>query len=463
MSKLICVLMVGLALSVSLAACAPATPAPAAATSSPSTLPPPTSNLTPEPIGIGVPVIEYLNGENELLVISSATGRIFDGLPPIPLGTYYSYAFSPDKRTLAAASVTQLYLIDLPSWKHRLSNVGLHGVVSSVVYSPDGSLLALTSQGPEGYLRIVDARNGEVQAGGPAGCSIRSARFTRDDKAIMVYCPRLASTGESIGAPRAALFAASDLRLLWSVELNGVRDGIFPKEAGTANTQDIHQPGAARYFEPGIAFDPGHDLLYLVHGDEDKLTTVDFTHRKVNTVAVHAKTSWFDQLIALTAGVAHAKGMDGTSKQAVISPDGKYLFVSGNTEAVSQKSNGNWDMTDTSIGLQVISTQDGSVVRNMDTEASSATLSPGGQQLLLTGWKEDRPWTDVYDISSMRIIQHLDDTRLIPTRRMDGKAMLASSDEISDAKSEMALVAPDTWIVMSRWTGPDPIGWLIDP
>lgn len=169
----------------------------------------------------------------------------------------------------------------------------------------------------------------------------------------MVYGPHLASAGiaanagVSVGPPMAALLAASDLSPIWSVQLNGVRDGVFPKKAGTADTQAIYEPGAAWFFQPGVAFAPAADVLYVVHGDADQLTSVDFTTRKVRTVDVRPRLSWLEQLLALTAGVAHAKGMDGITKQAVISPDGKFLYVVGSNEKVTQQPNSeNWDVTD---------------------------------------------------------------------------------------------------------------------
>jgi len=286
----------------------------------------------------------------------------------------------------------------------------------------------------------------------------------------MVYGPHLASTGiaanagVSVGAPKAALFAVSDLSVLWSVELNGIRDGVFPKKADTANTQDIYQPGAAWRYEPGIAFDPSTDVLYLVHGDEDKLTTIDFTKRKVSTVKVHVKTSWLDQFIALTAGVAHAKGMDGTTKQAVISQDGNYLYVVGTTEAYSKNSSGNWDVTQTFVGLQVIATEDGSLVDQKDTEASSVALSSDGKYLFLTGWDNDNTgtsWTEVYDIASNKIVKHIDSVYLTPTRRVDGTPILVSNEYIGNV-CDMVSVDPTTWAVASDWKGYC-VGWLIDP
>ena len=463
-------LMVGLCLNAILTACSPATAVP---TSAPPptvlprpTLPPATLAPTREPVGLGVPAIKYDSDKSELLVISAVTGKPLDFFTPIPIEDFSGYAFAADGRTLAFVAQAKLYFIDLPSWKYRTFDVDLHGWLSAVIYSPDGTLLAIASGLPDGGLRIVDAKSGEVKASAQAGFAIRNIKFTSDGTALMVYGPHLVAE-ISAGPPKAALFAASDLSLLWSAELKGIRHGIFPKKAGPV---DIYQPGAAWNYAPGIAFAPHSDILYLVHGDEDKLTTVDFAHRKVHTVDVHAQTSWLDRLLSLTAGVAYAKGMDGTTKQAVISPDGKFLFVGGNVEAVTQQTDGiNWDVTDTPLPLQVIFTEDGTLLAEIDAQATPTGLSPDGRQFFLSGWKRDNnsatQWTDVYDISSKSLVKHLDNVDLVPTRRIDGKSMLVSTEYIGsngDDLCNISFLDPVTLTIVNTWTG-SCFGWLSTP
>ena len=473
MRRLRSVLMIGCMLGMLLSACGTATqettPVPTplqAAAPSVTALP------TDEPLAVAMPAIAYIKGRNELMVVSSVTGAAYNAFPPILLGYYYSHAFAPDGHTLAVISDTKLLLVDLQSWKVRTSDVGIRGWMSAMVYSPDGSLLALAYNGPEGELRIVDAKSGKVMASAQAGFAVKKVKFTSDEKGIMVYGPHLASTGEaanagvSVGAPKAALFATQNLSLLWSVELSSVRDGTFPKKPETTITQDIYQPGAASHFEPGVAFAPTQDVLYIVHGDSDLLTRIDFTDKKIHTLSVHAALSWIDQLLALTAGVATAKGMDGTTKQATISPDGKYLYVVGSTETVALDANGtNWNMEMSYIGLQVIDAQDGTLLDQKGSEAYSLALSPDGRQVLLSGWGSTAPaaWTEVYDPATKSIIKHINSADLVPTRRLDGKALAASSSFISDNLCEISTVDPNTWATVGKWKQPNCIDWLVDP
>ena len=410
------------------------------------------------------------------MVISSVTGQELKSFPPIPIHDFYNYAFAPDGHTLALVANAKLYLIDLPTWKMNEYDLELHGWMSSIVYSSDGSRLAITSGEPESNIWIVDPHSGQVTANQNVEFSIRKMQFTTDGKALMAYGPHIASTGMaanagvSVGPPKAVIYSISNLALLWSTELNGIRDGTFPKKPDAPITDSIYQPGSAWHYEPGSVFSPNSDRFYLVHGDEDKLTTVDFANRKVHTVNIRAKTSWLDRLMASTAGIAYAKGMDGTVKQAMISPDGKFLFVGGNTEKVTMPtSTSSLDVTDTPIGLQVISVEHGTLAKKIDDTATPTGLSSDGRYLFLTNWGNNDgntgPKTDIFDTTSMSIVKQLNNVSLTPTRRLDGIPILVSTEFIGtngDNLCNLATVDPDTWTTIDHWKG-DCVGWLTAP
>jgi WD40 repeat protein len=470
--------MPGLALSLMLTACLPTTPAtisvsPSSTISHVSSTPQATFTITPEPAEAGVPAFQFLPDKSELMVISPVTGQDLDSFTPIPIRDFYSYAFAPDGHTLALVANNKLYLIDLPAWENRQYDPGLHGWMSSIVYSPDGSQLAIASGEPESRIWIIDPQSGDVAATEKADFSIHRLQFTTDGKTLMAYGPHIASVGVaanagvSIGPPIAAIYSTSDLALLWSIELDGIRDGTFPKKPDEPITDNIYLPGSAWHYEPGTAFSPKGDLLYLVHADDDKLTTVDFASRKVHTVEIQSKTSWLDRLMALTAGVAYAKGMDGTVKQALISPDGKFLFVGGTTEKVNMPTDTtDLEITDTPIGLQVIAVKDGTLVDTIDDETTPTGLSSDGRYLFLTNWnnhdENTGPRTDIYDITSMSIFKQLDNVSLTPTRRIDGKPILVST-EFSGTNGEnvcnLATVDTATLSIISRWKR-DCVIWL---
>lgn len=64
--------------------------------------------------------------------------------------------------------------------------------------------------------------------------------------------------------------------------------------------------------------------------------------------------SWFERLLSLVAGPAHAKVADGTSKEVIISPDGRFLYVAGLENTPVQDENGEMQIISTPLGLQVI-------------------------------------------------------------------------------------------------------------
>jgi DNA-binding beta-propeller fold protein YncE len=464
-------------LSIILSACgASATPAPASITTN--TPPPPqpdspksTPMPTPEPISSAALALEFTHEQNNLIVVSSATGKRFDAFAPIELGQNYSYTFSSDGRTLALVSNGQLYFIDLPSWKYRSYDVGLHGWLSAIMYSPDQTLLALASGDSDNNLHIVNTTTGAVTATAKVGFAIRQIKFTADGKALMVYGPQLAKTGVaanagvSVGDPKVALLALPDLSRLWLIELSGIRHGTFPKKADSTITEDIYHPGAATHYEPGIAFSPNENILYLIHGDEDKLTTVNFADRKINTVDIKAPTTWLDRLLALTADPASAKGMDGTTKQAVISPDGKYLYVVGSSETFSASTNGDANMSQAFLGLQVISTEDGTLVDHQALDAYQTMLSPDRKYILLTGWNNvgaGIPWMDIYGMASHSILKHIDHVTATLIHRLDGEVALISNEYFNNDTCRVAMIDPSTWTMGGGWQG-NCINWLTTP
>ena len=78
----------------------------------------------------------------------------------------------------------------------------------------------------------MDAHTGEVSTRGQAGFAVRHIQFSSDEQAIMVYGPHVDANGISTGAPVAALLSTSNLSVLWSVELKGIREERVPERAG---------------------------------------------------------------------------------------------------------------------------------------------------------------------------------------------------------------------------------------
>ena len=446
-------------------------------------VPPATSNTSPTAVPVK-PTTAPATFESSLLAVTwrdgsegiflapldPASGISLPGYTPISFGQIYFYAFSPDRRTLAAVIFPlndsyyngSLLLIDLPAWKTQKFDLKLSGWVNAMVFSPDGRRLVIAHGESTYRLTIFDLEQGVITAQQKTDSFVTRLKFTADGESLMLYRPAIQNfyTDNELGAgpPQVLLLDAADLSPRWSAELVGVRDGILPKDEKTVI--DLNQPGTAMYLSPALAFAPDRDALYVVQADSEQLTTIDFSTQKVETVEIQTKLSWFERLLSLDAGVAYAKIADGTGKQAVISPDGQFLYVVGINSASVQDQQGNWQISQTPLGLEIIDTSDGSRVMHIETDAADLSLSPDGHFLYLRNWEDDGPWTEVFDTSSRQITTRQAGIYATPALRMNGEPLLVSTYSLSEVSHRMGIFQPDGLRALIEWTGPDYIAWL---
>jgi WD40 repeat protein len=430
-----------------------------------------------------VPAAEWQdNVKGHILVpIDPASGQVLAEYEPIELGQAISHAFSPDQKTLAIVGFVSsehphggsLHLINLRTWEDNVQELQLDSYVNAMDFSPDGQQLAISYGNTESRILVFDLSNPLKQSRSAIlqnslDFLVSSLKFTADGNGLMVYGSRIENrytvNEMSPEPPIVALLERSDLRTRWESSLEGVRHGIRPKDENLGSTADLHQPGQAIYLFPGLVFAPGRDILYVVHADEEKLTTVDFKAEKVHTAKIQPRLTWIDRLFALTADVAHAKVAEGTSKRVAVSPDGLYLYIVGQQTDLIQDKFGEWQMVENPLGLQIVSTDDGSRLARYNTEASEVSISPDGQYLYLRGWDgaEDNSWTQIFDTTTKQIIARMDGMWLVPTRRSNGAPIFASSVWTS-AREEYNNATFDSQAVLAEWIGPEYLAWLITP
>jgi WD40 repeat protein len=405
-----------------------------------------------------------------LFPLDPSTGKILPGYEPIPLGYTSTQAFSPDRQTLAVISFPDekarngsLVLIDLPAWKTRRFELELHGWVNSMVFSPDGKRLAI-AHGESSYrLTIVDLEKGTVTAQERMKGFLTRLKFTRDGAALMVYSPSFNTSSELRAAPpEVFLLDTKDLTPRWSAELEGVHDGIFAKD-DTITPAQLYEPGNALYLSPGLVFAPDRDALYVVHPDSEQLTTVDFQSQTVSTVKIQPTLTWFERLLSLSAGIAHAKIADGTNKQAHVSPDGRFLYVIGSTDASFQDGQGNWQMQRTPLGLEILQTSDGSRIGRFETDATDLSLSPDGRFLYLRKWEDyndSTRWTEIFDTSSRQFGTRKAELSGMSAQLMNGDFLLVSTYSTSETSHHMSVLVPDGSSVLAEWTDRESIYWV---
>jgi hypothetical protein len=326
-------------------------------------------------------------------------------------------------------------------------------------FSPDGQRLAIAtrglmtaSTGVRSYqIALVDAMRGRVAAETSVNFMPRLLRFSPDGGSLVVYGTPTGSADRAAGDAQAVLLDGASRE----TTLEGVIHGLIAPEA-----ED--DPLGSEIWEPAVVYAPQQHALYVVHADADRLTTVDFDDRTTFSVEIGPKASWFARLLALTAGVAHAKTLDGFFKSAVVSPDGRYLFIVAHTADSWQDEDGNWQFTETPLGLQVIDMESGAEIARIDTPARQLFLSADGKQLLLRGW-DGSDWTEFLDISSLKIERRLEGQSLMPGMRLDGLPLLLSASYHSNGQTTLAIVDPASyqdifkgWITYNSY-------WLVEP
>jgi hypothetical protein len=264
--------------------------------------------------------------------------------------------------------------------------------------------------------------------------------------------------------PFVTLLDSADLSVLWEADLEGVRHGILPKDENSYVPVDFTQPGNAVYYFPGLTFAPERDSLYVVHADEEVLTTVDFDAQEVASVEIQPQLSWMERLLSLTAGVAHAKVAEGTSKQVAISPDGETLYIVGTQNELGEKEGNEWEIIDNPLGLQIVRAEDGKRLARYNNNASEISISYDGHYLFLQGWSQaqDNAWTKIFDTTTNQPVRRIENnTWLVPTRRLNGEPILASSVYINGASEQQyTTVDPDDLSVLAEWSSTDYLVWL---
>jgi len=419
-----------------------------------------------------------------LLPIDPATGQAITNYEPISLGQSYSYAFSPDRRTLAVVGYVSsqhpnggsLHLINLQTWEDYAQELRLDAYVNAMDFSPSGEQLAIAYGNAESRLLVlnvakpfVKSKFAVVQAS--MDFLVNKMKFTSDGSGIMVYGYKSEnpSTVYQVNTepPTIVLLDSTDLSVRWETNLQGIYHGIVPKDKNGDAPVDIFQPGQAVYYFPGLTFAPQQDILYIVHPDEDKLTSVDFDAQEVSSVEIKSKLSWFERLLSLGAGVAHAKVAEGTTKHAVVSPDGQFLYIVGERNELVDADSDEWQINTIPLGLQIVRAEDGSRLGRYDTKASDISISNGGYFLFLQGWSQTQgnAWTQIFDTKNNQPrTQAQDNTWLVPTRCLNGMPILASSVYINgEDQQHYSIVNPEDFSVLAEWSSIDYLVWLNVP
>lgn len=438
-------------------------------------------------LGDSVPMMLWTDSsrqqEDSLVLIDPHTGQVLPDYGPIPLGQAAFQAFSPNQHTLAVVGFVSgqhpnggsLHLIDLNTWTEQVQELRLDSFVNAMAFSPDGHQLAIAYGNAESRVLIEDVNKPLIKSKTAVRETsldfyVYSMKFDANGSGLMLYGSKSENPNTvnqmNPDPPLAVLLDSTDLSVRWKTSLDGVHHGILSKDGNVVATPDLTQPGSAIYLYPGLAFAPDSDILYVVHADEDKLTTVDFAAQKVTTLNIKPQLSWLERLLSLGAIDAHAKVAEGTRKDAVISPDGKFLYIVGQRSELGETTGNETQVNDLPLGLQIVRASDGSRLAQYNTDAQELSISADGRYLYLRSWgvSSDVASTQIFDTSTGQIISRLNGMFLIPTRRLDGRPILGSSVWMQNKQiNHNSIVDPQNLSIMTQWESTDIPTWLPMP
>ncbi|HEX6383805.1 MAG TPA: hypothetical protein VF177_03965, partial [Anaerolineae bacterium] len=423
------------------------------------------------------------------------TGEPVSGYTPITLGPINptAYALSAGGQKLAVlesrgtncesyaggtacrASADVLHLVDIPARREVTANLPGTDWVWLLAFSPDATRLALVQNERESSTVVVyDTDTGELVAQQVldfrpsliAYAQVRPEQSQSDELALAIYGQPLGSPpgmGQP-GSPRVLLADATTLEILWDQPLENIVSGYWCLE----KCEEPHGEQLFAEWNPAVIPSLDGQRLYIVHANTEWLTTVDFNTRSVSSVEIQAAQSWFERLLALTAGVAEAKGgVTGATKEGMFSPDGKQLYIVTTAMNSTRDANGNWNSLETNLDLQVVAVDNGRKITGHDVEVTGSWISadiiqftPDGAHILVGGWSDGQRWAQVLDAKSLEPVVHLMGWEVMLSQRMDGQPVILGSRHHNGRRVEFALLDSRSFDIADSWTISTNASWL---
>lgn len=415
-------------------------------------------------------------GAFHIQTVDAATGSVLPSPTGFELetgGAITNHTISPDGRWLAIAAGSSdfcqpfgggsacwdaadvLHFVDLKSGQVSSGQLAEAGRISSMAFNPSGEHLAITfhsrdgiqiltflvpSASPDSYARLsLD----------PSVCGVNctSLAYTRDGSGLLVFgVPPGEQPGiEPPGPAQVVLLDSGTLAPMWTHTLEGFQMGSWC--VGGCDPGQEAVPSEAWY--PAVTLQPGTDFLLALHAEAERLTSIDFGRRFVQSFDIHAAQTWLGRLMAFGTWPAQAKGAsEGAVKRAVFSPDGSRLYTLSRSLHAAKNEDGVWEGWDEPLGLDVIDPATGLRLDHRDTDAGGLGLSKDGRWILLTGW--DRFEGEILDAVSLKSLATFDGWELLPVRSLDGQAVLLAYLE-GEATTRFAFIDPSTMKRSRAW------------
>ncbi len=390
------------------------------------------------PPACGLVVMDYSYAPSLLEEIDPTTGQPLASLKPLPVGNALSAALSADHRTLAlgiipndTASPTFIQIVWLDTWKLGAKlQMPLKPAewLQDLTMTPDGTgIYVIVDDGSQtpaqatlqyfSYNRAHDALKFVWSAPLPflpGNGMLNDSEFALSADGKTAYLFSAATTPPQLAAVPLRANGIGSPRIL---SLPSVASGTVPPFGDENYT---YKPGDPIYqwYQPAVMFVPAQNKLYLVHAEaqnpgKDVLVVIDLARMalgpdipikgenlpqaaaslpaQANTLAAPSAARSRPLSAQPQVGLRPLKGWkpyNGRSETGAVSPDGRWIYLSGTSSTPQFNSSGSWSgEQQTNLGLLQIDTQTGQTVAHAYAGASFSALAFGqdGRNLYLFG------------------------------------------------------------------------------
>jgi WD40 repeat protein len=344
-----------------------------------------------------------------------------------------------------------LHLVDLTSLQEVTTTLPAQGWVNLAAFSPDGTRLALAdNQKQTSTLMYIDVDKGSILASQPLSIRPSLIAFRPSDDQLVVYGQPLGpNPGEQQpGNPHLLVLDLPDLKIAWDRELTGILSGFWCE---TNCDSSFEQRSFANWY-PAVVAAPDGSALYIAHPDQEVLTYVDLHARTVTVTRLQIASSWLEQLLSLSTQVAYAKGnQNGTNLQGVLSPDGRRLYLLGQSFQSTKEANGNWNTDITYSGLKVIDIKTGRILKHLETHASELQISTDGDYLYMMNWDSPQAETEVVSTDKLQIVKKLPGWEVTLTRQLNGTPIAMATQVEYTTQEEVGVLDPQSFSIGQIW------------